>query len=69
MYETDLIDFQWQLIEAIVPDTRRRKHLIRLIFNVLIYLIKIDCQWRVGQKRIFGVTAITCRVNVTAAGT
>ena len=36
MYETDLIDFQWPVIEEIVPDTRRRKHSLRLIVNGIV---------------------------------
>ncbi|OGX87427.1 hypothetical protein BEN47_10895 [Hymenobacter lapidarius] len=46
MYETDLTDFQWQVIEEILPDTRRRKHSLRLIVNALLYLTKSGCQWR-----------------------
>jgi len=36
MYKTDLTDFQWQVIEEVMPDTRRRKHSIRLIINALL---------------------------------
>ena len=46
MYETALTDFQWPVIEEIVPDTRRRKHSLRLIVNALLYLTKSGCQWR-----------------------
>ncbi|OGX91492.1 IS5 family transposase [Hymenobacter coccineus] len=46
MYETDLTDFQWQVIQEILPDTRRRKHSLRLIVNALLYLTKSGCQWR-----------------------
>ena len=46
MYETDLTDFQWQVIQEIMPDTRRRKHSLRLIVNALRYLTKSGCQWR-----------------------
>ena len=46
MYETDLTDSQWQVIQEIVPDTRRRKHSLRLIINALLYLTKSGCQWR-----------------------
>ena len=46
MYETDLTDSQWQVIQEILPDTRRRKHSLRLIVNALLYLTKSGCQWR-----------------------
>ena len=46
MYETALTDFQWPVIEEIVPDTRRRKHSLRLIVNALLSLTKSGCQWR-----------------------
>ena len=29
-----------------MPDTRRRKHSLRLIINALLYLTKNGCQWR-----------------------
>ena len=37
MYETDLTDFQWQVIQEILPDTRRRKQSLHLIVNALLY--------------------------------
>ena len=46
MYETDLTDSQWQVIQEVLPDTRRRKHSLRLIGNALLYLTKSGCQWR-----------------------
>ena len=46
LYETALTDFQWQVIQEILPDTRRRKHSLRLIVNALLYLTKSGCQWR-----------------------
>ena len=46
MYETDLTDSQWQVIQEVLPDTRRRKHSLRLIVNALLYLTKSGCQWR-----------------------
>ena len=46
MYETDLTGSQWKFIQEIVPDTRRRKHSLRLIINALLYLAKSGCQWR-----------------------
>ena len=46
MYETDLTDSQWQVIEKSLPTTRRRKYSLRLILNALLYLTKSGCQWR-----------------------
>jgi putative transposase len=46
MYETDLTDFQWQVIQETLPATRRRKYALRLIVNALLYLTKSGCQWR-----------------------
>ena len=46
MYETDLTDSQWQVIQELLPDTRRRKHSLRLIVNALLYWTKSGCQWR-----------------------
>ena len=34
--KTDLTDFQWQVIEEILPDTRRQKHSLRLTVNALL---------------------------------
>ena len=51
MHETDLTDFQRQVIQEIVPDTSRRKHTLRLIFNALLYLTKCGCQWRLLPRK------------------
>ena len=46
MYETDLTDSQWQVMEKSLPTQRRRKYSLRLILNALLYLTKTGCQWR-----------------------
>ena len=46
LYETDLTDSQWQVIQETLPDTRRRKYSLCLIVNALLYLTKSGCQWR-----------------------
>ncbi|HLK96757.1 MAG TPA: IS5 family transposase [Hymenobacter sp.] len=46
MYETDLTDSQWQVMEKSLPTQRRRKYSLRLILNALLYLTKSGCQWR-----------------------
>ena len=44
LYETDLTDSQWPVIQEILPDTRRRKHSLRLIVNAWLYWTKNGCQ-------------------------
>ena len=46
MYETDLTDSQWQIMQNALPITRRHKYALRLIVNTLLYLTKSGCQWR-----------------------
>jgi len=36
MYKTDLTDFQWQVVQEILPYTRNRKHSLQLIVNALL---------------------------------
>src|SRR5687768_11667279 len=50
IYPTDLTDSQWELIQKIIPDTRRRKYSLRLIINALLYIVKTGCQWRMLPK-------------------
>jgi putative transposase len=45
-YPTDLTDGQWQFIEKILNDNRKRQHDLREIWNALLYLVKTGCQWR-----------------------
>lgn len=45
-YPTDLTDSQWQFIEKILNDQRKRTHTLRDIWNAIIYLVKSGCQWR-----------------------
>jgi transposase len=47
-YRTNLINSQYGAILQIIGDTRKRKrrHTLREIFNVLFYLLKTGCQWR-----------------------
>ena len=46
MYPTDLTDSQWQVIEGILNDQRKRKHSLRSVFNAIVYVAKTGCQWR-----------------------
>jgi putative transposase len=45
-YPTNLTDSQWQFIEKIVNDQRKRTHKLREIWNAILYLVKSGCQWR-----------------------
>jgi putative transposase len=45
-YPTDLNDLQWQVIEKIQGDTRKRGHPLRTIWNGIFYINRTGCQWR-----------------------
>ena len=50
LYPTDLTDTQWQFIEKIVNDKRKRQHNLRVVWNAMLYLVKTGCQWRMLPK-------------------
>ena len=45
-YPSNMTESQWQIIEKIVKDHRKRKHKLRAIFDAIFYLLKTGCQWR-----------------------
>ena len=45
-YPSDLTDSQWQFIEKILNDRRKRQHNLRNIWDAILYLVKTGCQWR-----------------------
>ncbi|NDV47255.1 IS5 family transposase [Paludibacter sp. 221] len=45
-YPTNLTESQWQYIEKILNDKRKREHSLHDIWNALLYLVKSGCQWR-----------------------
>lgn len=45
-YPSDLTDSQWQFIENILDDKRKRQHNLRKILDAILYLVKTGCQWR-----------------------
>lgn len=45
-YPSDLTDSQWQFIEKILNDRRKRQHNLRKIWDAILYLVKTGCQWR-----------------------
>lgn len=46
MYPTDLTDSQWQVIQQLLADQRKRKHELRNVFNALFYVVKGGIPWR-----------------------
>jgi putative transposase len=54
VYETDLSNEQWGLIEPLLPAAkrggRRRSVNLRLVLNTIVYLNKTGCQWRMLPK-------------------
>ncbi|KAA9327306.1 IS5 family transposase [Adhaeribacter soli] len=50
-YSTDLTDSQWYIIEQVTFEKRKRQHSMRLICNLLFYLLKTGCQWRELPER------------------
>lgn len=49
-YDTNLSDSQWEIIEKIIDDKRKRKHSLRVIVNAILYLTKTGIQWRMLPK-------------------
>ncbi len=50
-YQTDLTDSQWVIIKQILAENRKRMHSLRLVCNLLFYLLKTGCQWRELPQR------------------
>lgn len=54
VYETDLTDEQWPLLEPLLPQPQKRGRPrevpFRLILNTIFYLNKTGCQWRMLPK-------------------
>lgn len=46
MYPTDLTDSQWQVIEKLLLDQRKRKYALREVFNAIFYIVKGGIPWR-----------------------
>ena len=47
IYPTNLTDKQWQVIQNIVENKKRkRKHSLRKMINAMMYITKTGCQWR-----------------------
>jgi putative transposase len=54
VYETDLTDAQWHLLQPLLPPAkrggRRRTVDLRRVLNTIFYLNKTGCQWRMLPK-------------------
>jgi len=50
MYPTDLTTTQWQVIEKLLADQRRRKHSLRTILNAIFYITKGGIPWRLMPR-------------------
>lgn len=50
MYPTDLTDSQWQVIENLLLDQRKRKYALREVFNAIFYVVKGGIPWRLMPK-------------------
>ena len=42
----EFTDSQWQILEEIIGDTRKRKHSLRIILNAIFWINNTGCQWR-----------------------
>ena len=49
-YPSDLTDCQWQRLEKILHDQRKRKKSLRQVWNAILYLLVTGCQWRMLPK-------------------
>lgn len=57
-YPSDLTNGQWQFIEKILNDKRKRQHDLRKIWNAILYLVKTGCQWRMLPKDFASWSAV-----------
>ena len=42
----EFTDSQWQILEEIIGDTRKRKYSLRIILNAIFWINNTGCQWR-----------------------
>ena len=53
MYKKTLTDFQWYVIQQILPDMRRFKPFLHLIVNVWLIMTKSGCQFlKIADKSL-----------------
>lgn len=53
-HHTDLTDSQWEVIEKVLDQKRKRQHSLRQVCNLLLYLLSTGCQWRQLPERGVG---------------
>jgi len=46
MYPTSLTNFQWQVIQELLADQRKRKHDLRQVIDAIFYVVKGGISWR-----------------------
>lgn len=65
MYETDVSDEQWRLVEELFlardPRGKKPTHEPRKMFNAMLYLAKTGCQWRMLPKEFPNWRAVHSR--------
>jgi transposase len=53
IYDTDVTDAQWKLLERLLPSAKRRgrpRTPLREVFNAVLYVAKSGCPWRLLPK-------------------
>jgi putative transposase len=70
MYPTNLTDSQWQVIEKLLLDQRKRKYELRQVFNAIFYVVKGGIPWRLMPmdlppwKSVYYYYAKFCRSGI-----
>ena len=49
-YDSNLTDSQWEIIEQLINEQRKRKYSLRDIVNAILYMSKTGVQWRMLPK-------------------
>jgi putative transposase len=48
-----LSDSQWELVAKLLPESRKRKYSLRLLFTAVVFVVKEGIQWRALPKGVF----------------
>jgi putative transposase len=70
VYDTDLSDDAWTLIEAMLPVPRfggPTTHNVRAVLNAIFYLLRTGCQWRLLPREfhVWGTVITTFGARAT----
>jgi putative transposase len=49
-YDSNLTDSQWEIIEQLLDEQRKRKYSLRVIVDAILYMSKTGVQWRMLPK-------------------